>query len=500
MTRSAVLFAAGLSAALFAGCSVGGSDRVGGERDAPPRVLTLLNPFTGPDEFSEFVDEVARLSDGALKIRIIDAGYADRPAFQTLTIRDMLNGRADLAMAPSRAWAGFGVLSLRALEAPLLIDSYALQERVLGSSLAAAMLDDLRKLNFAGIGILPGGLHHPVGFGHRLAGPEDFKGLTVGSGASRVAEAVLRALGARPARLPARVQNVDGLDGVVHRLYAINNKVFDLDGSQLTTNVILWPRPLVLFARAGRSVRLKPSELEILRTAAANLVSTITTRARADELEASGNICRRGGTTFVTATAAELGALRLAVDPVLRDLERDPGTRAAIEEIQSLKVQLGQSPDGLPACTRTRERPASRETAIDGVWRMQTGPEAAGIEGAAENWGDWIYVFDRGKFAITQENSEACTWGYGTFSVAGSQMTWTFTDGGGIAPNSAQNKPGEHFVFGLSAYRDTLTVTPVEGAISPSNFREKPWRRLSSTPSRTFFSKRCPPPAEALPA
>jgi hypothetical protein len=47
-------------------------------------------------------------------------------------------------------------------------------------------------------------------------------------------------------------------------------------------------------------------------------------------------------------------------------------------------------------------------------------------------------------------------------------------------------------------YRDTLTVTPVKGAISPSNFREKPWRRLSSTPSRRFFSKRCPPPAAAL--
>ena len=72
----------------------------------------------------------------------------------------MLNGRADLAMAPSRAWDEFGVLSLRALQAPLLIDSYALQERVLRSSLAARMLDELRKLNLAGIGILPGG-HAP---------------------------------------------------------------------------------------------------------------------------------------------------------------------------------------------------------------------------------------------------------------------------------------------------------------------------------------------------
>jgi hypothetical protein len=71
--------------------------------------------------------------------------------------------------------------------------------------------------------------------------------------------------------------------------------------------------------------------------------------------------------------------------------------------------------------------------------------------------------------------------------------------GGGIAPNGAQNKPGEHFVFGLSAYRDTLTVTAVKGAISPINFRAKPRRRLSSTSSRRFFSKRCPPPAAALP-
>ena len=208
----------------------------------------------------------------------------------------------------------------------------------------------------------------------------------------------------------------------------------------------------------------------------------------------------QGWDHLVTATAAQLRKLRLAVEPVLRDLEREPETGAAIEEIQSLKAQLAQSPAALPACERTAEPPASNKTAIDGVWRMQTDREDARPEGYAENWGDWIYVFDRGRFAITQENAEACTWGYGTFRVVRHQMTWSFTDGGGIAPNTAQNKPGEHFVFGLSAYRDTLTVTPVKGEISPGNFRAKPWRRLSSTPSRRFFSKRCPPPAAALPA
>ena len=136
---------------------------------------------------------------------------------------------------------------------------------------------------------------------------------------------------------------------------------------------------------------------------------------------------------------------------------------------------------------------------IDGIWRMDTDRRAAGDEGMAENWGRWTFVFDRGRFAITQENPEACTWGYGTFAVDNDQMSWNFTDGGGIAPNDAENKPGEFFVFGFSAYRDTLTVTPVKGETSPVNFRAKPWRRLATTPSERSFSKRCPPPAAALP-
>jgi hypothetical protein len=115
---------------------------------------------------------------------------------------------------------------------------------------------------------------------------------------------------------------------------------------------------------------------------------------------------------------------------------------------------------------------------------MDTDRESARPEYFEENWGRWTYVFDRGRFAITQENDRACTWAYGTFAVDGNQMSWTVTDGGGI---------------GFSAYRDTLTVTPVKGEISPRNFRAKPWRRLSDTPSRRFLSKRCPPPAAALP-
>jgi TRAP-type C4-dicarboxylate transport system substrate-binding protein len=499
MNRVGVLLVAALAFAVpAASCGFGGSERVGGERAAKPRVLTMLNPFTSSDELTAFADEVERLSNGALRIRIIPAGHASRPDFEAATIRDVLHGRADLAMAASRAWDEFGVRSLRALHAPLLIDSYPLQERVLKSDLVDQMLAELRPLDLVGIGILPGAIRHPIGLRHRLAAPRDFSGLAIGVTQSRVAEASMRALGARPVRLPAEVLTADGLQGIEHLVGAIYSNSLDIDGSHLMTNVDLWPRPLVLVAGSRAYSRLSAEQRRILRTAAANVVPKALTLVRNTEAEASGNICRRGGATFDAATSSELRALRLAVEPVFRDLERHPATRAAIEAIERHKAELGEPPADLASCERAAEPPASDATAIDGVWRMDTDREAVDYDYYAENWGRWTYVFDRGRFAITQENGDACTWGYGTFAVDGNRMSWTFTDGGGIAPTGASNKPGEFFVFGFSAYRDTLTVTPVKGEISPLNFRAKPWRRIATIPTRRFFSKRCPPPHAAL--
>ena len=497
--RAAILLTAALALAALAGaCSLGGSDRVGGERAGEPRVLTMLTPFTSPEELTGFADEVARLSNGALRIRIVPAGHASRPDFEAATIRDLLRGRADLAMAASRAWDAFGARRMRALHAPLLIDNYSLQERVLESNVVDEMLAELRPLGLVGVGILPSAIRHPIGLRHRLAAPDDFSGLSIGVHRSRVADAVMRTLGARPVPLPPEVPSVDGLDGVEHIVGGIYSDRLDIDGSHLMTNVNLWPRPLVLVAGARSHSRLTPEQRRILRAAAANVVPKALESVRNAEAEASGNICRRGGASFDVATSSELRALRLAVEPVLRDLERDPGTRAAIEAIERDKAELAEPPADLASCERPADPPASRATAIDGVWRIDTDRKAVHYDYYLENWGRWTFVFDRDRFAITQENPKACTWGYGTFAVDGNRMSWTFTDGGGIAPTGASDTPGEHFVFGFSAYRDTLTVTPVKGEVSPLPFRAKPWRRLATTPTRQFFSSRCPPPAAAL--
>jgi TRAP-type C4-dicarboxylate transport system substrate-binding protein len=499
MTRAALLVTVALTAAAsITGCLGDESDRVGGERAAETRVLTMLDPFSSGQEVAAFSNEVARLSDGALRIRVVEGGD-EGPDFEASTIRDMRRGRADLAFAASRAWDEFGVDSLRALHAPLLIDSYTLQERVLESELVGPMLEELQPLGLVGIGILPGAIRRPLGATHALAAPRDFRGLTIGTQQSRVADMTMRALGAVGQPLPATVPSLGALDGIERQVATIESDRLDAEGSHLMTNIALWPRPLVVYANERSYGKLTGDQRRILRMAAANAVSTKLAGERGLEAETTGNICRKGRTSFDSATASELRALQRAVEPVYRELERDPGTRAAIAAIERLKEDLGQPPAELPKCepapAEARTPAASK---IDGVWRMETDRSAARPEFFPENWGSWTYVFDRGRFAITQENKLACTWGYGEFGVDGNRMSWTFTDGGGIAPSGAVNRPGEFFVFDFSAYRDTLTVTPVPGEISPPGFRAKPWRRLSDTPTRRHFSKRCPPPPAVL--
>ncbi len=96
----------------------------GSSRDA--HVLTLMNPIGDRQEATVFTDEVARLSKGSAANPPRAFAPSGQTDFEAAVIGDVRRGRTDLGLAGSRAWKG----SLRALNAPLLIDSYLLEERV----------------------------------------------------------------------------------------------------------------------------------------------------------------------------------------------------------------------------------------------------------------------------------------------------------------------------------------------------------------------------------
>ncbi|MFL5914983.1 MAG: TRAP transporter substrate-binding protein [Gaiellaceae bacterium] len=181
------------------------------------------------------------------------------------------------------------------------------------------------------------------------------------------------------------------------------------------------------------------------------------------------------------------------------------------------QLTFSRAPPGVPhgppnlmfaPWSRLKSPPATAPSAsapgdkLNGVYEMDsTAAESDPRTGPVvpENWGHWVFVFEGSRLAFSQQDSGACTWAYGRVRVRPRIFSWTIIDGGYTrSPNRSYNKPGEAFEFGWSRYRDTLTLSPVPGAVSPANFRVQPWRRLSPQPSRRYFSKECPPPKRAL--
>jgi TRAP-type C4-dicarboxylate transport system substrate-binding protein len=493
----AVIGVALIALMALVGCAGSGSDKAGGKAARKPLVLTLANPLGDSEEVHGFSAEVSRLSGGTIRIDVRSGWRFGQAAFENGLIKDVQAGKADLGVAGTRAWDSVGVHSLDAMNAPLLIDSYALQQRVLQSSLIGPMLRGLAPLGLAGLGILPGPLRRPLGVARPLLVPNDFSGLRFGVQQSRVGSATMRALGATPVWF-AVTAPIAGLGGIEQQISAIQGNRYERVGKYLTTNVVLWPRPLVVFSNRATFAKLTPAQQRILTQAVADDLTPERNVLQSSERSDTGSLCEVHRLRFVTATRSDLVALRRAVQPVYRVLERDSQTRAQIAQIETLSAAVPA--EATPRCSRTLA-PVSARTPLDGVWQMRTkyGDEPSDPNPVPENYGDWIFVFDRGHFADTQSYRNACTWGYGTSTVKGNQMAWTFTDGGGIQPTNAANKPGESFRFGWSLYRDTLVVTATPGATSPLNFRGKPWHRISASPSWSYFDKRCLPPANALP-
>ena len=462
------------------------------------RVLRLLNGtgLAGPLEL--FADEVARRSGGGLRIEILNNVHLRDPAYEERIIRDVQHGRAQLAWVGARAWDSVGVESFQALVAPFLVDSYALQERVLRSPLAPRMLAGLDRLGLVGIGLLPGPMRTMLGIDRTFRRPADFVGARIAIQRSRVADATFRALGARTVAL-ASAGKLAGVDGLEQQLGSIASNAYERGARSVTANLILWPRPLVLFTSGKFLATLSDADRQAVTAAARDLVADFTSAAVADDRYGTGLLCR-AGFPLALASPRDLDALHAAVRPVYAMLARHRQTRDFIVAIRRLRNPREETQP--PACARRPTTSAAASTPLDGVYRMSVSRAALakhdGVppsEATPENYGDFTLVVDHDRFAFTQENHDACTWQYGKLALNGDRMQWDFTDGGGIAPTNAQNKPGEHFVWKATLYHQTLRLRP----ITPTDLTSQTWHRVTRRPSPRFLSRRCPPPAKALP-
>jgi TRAP-type transport system periplasmic protein len=198
--RLATVALAVIAAVVAGGCGGGAAgDKAGGAGE--PVVLRMANAYgdlNGVPAVQDFVSLVEERSGGNLRIQVEGpwGDYANDAEEQV--VRAVAAGKADLGWAGGRVFDTMGVTSFQALQAPMLIDSYALERAVIASEIPGRMLQGLTKVGVHGLGILADGLRQPIAVKHPLLGVGDWRGITFGTVKSQGQIQALRALGAAP--------------------------------------------------------------------------------------------------------------------------------------------------------------------------------------------------------------------------------------------------------------------------------------------------------------
>jgi TRAP-type C4-dicarboxylate transport system substrate-binding protein len=339
----------GVAAIVAAGCSggLGNADKAGGSGE--PAVLRLA----GRDDPSVdlgtayFVKRVGELSGGTVRIEVVLRWGGTDPTVEQNIVRGVAEGKVDLGSVGTRVFDTLGVHSFQALSAPMLIDSYPLEQAVIASDIPARMLEGLGTLKVTGLAVLGDGLRKPIAVEGPLLGPADWKGITFSAFRSQAQAAAVRALGARSTDLWSTALYSAIAKGEVQGLES-NLLVYQFAGRQasapyVTANVNLWPRPVALVANPDRLSRLTGEQRGWLRQAAEDAAAHSTSLVE-HENQIVTDLCQAGA-RFANASEADLAALRRAFLPVYGVLEQDPQTKSFIARIEALKQS---TPAGAP--------------------------------------------------------------------------------------------------------------------------------------------------------
>jgi TRAP-type C4-dicarboxylate transport system substrate-binding protein len=322
-----------------------------------PRVLVVGNSDPTNDDELFFAREAARLSGGTLQISLRSELYGERPDKERRVARDLRAGRLPLAWDATRAWDTEGVTSFQGLQAPFLIDSVALMERVIGSPLAAQVASGLGAKGVTGLGLAAINLRRPLGARKAFTSVADFRGAKVNVVTSRISEDILRALGAAPVDVGGgdvlgnalRSGKVDAAETAIDVVF---RNGYAEAAKYISSNVVLFPKFASIDANAAMLTALPAAERDALAKAAAATGPRSTERLRAHEAADAAALCKQG-IRFASATQAELDALLAAEQPVYDALATDPVGASVIDGARALKRQGGLE-SGLPVPDRCR--------------------------------------------------------------------------------------------------------------------------------------------------
>jgi TRAP-type C4-dicarboxylate transport system substrate-binding protein len=451
--RLATVALAVIAAAVAGGCSGdgAGSDKAGGAGE--PVVLRMANTASNLEYFPAFTDFAGRVkerSGGNVRIEVVNEWGGFAADAEQQVVRAVATGRVDLGHAGTRIFDTMGVTSFQALQAPMLIDSYALERAVIEGDIPQEMLQGLDRVGVAGLGVLGGGLSKPIAVKQPLLGSADWRGITFGTYKSELQSQAIRSLGATAVEAfglsRAHALKDDKLQAFELNLLAYKLNVLTDEAPYVTANVNLWPQTDLLFANPGRLAALTGQQREWLQQAAAEAAGNSVGLADRDA-ELVAFTCK-SGTRFANASEADLGGLRKAFTPVYAKLKEDPKTKAFIERLQALKrsAPLGAAlriPAGCtgaaPAASAVAQQPAAGDLSGTYRWTITKDDVAASMteDKSPERLATlpWLFTMtlDDGKWTLFhREAGQPVTDGPGTYALDGDRLSFTWPQEGSV--------------------------------------------------------------------
>jgi TRAP-type transport system periplasmic protein len=356
---------------LAIGCSSGGPtrDKAGGPGE--PVVLRMAGATDDPrlhPSVDYFVHRVEEVSGGEVRIELVNRWGDFAPDAEQQIVRDVAAGRFDLGSVGTGVFDTMGLVSFQALTAPMLIDSYALQNAVIQTGITDEMMRSLDGVGVVGLGVLPDGLRKPIGVASPILAPADWRGIAFGTMRSNGQAEAIRALGAAPVELNGTYLDTAADEGTVQGValgFPLYNTTLHYSAPFVTWNVNLWPLMDVVIANPARLLTLTAEQRAWLEEAADDAAGH--SAALAESEPRLIEIACATGARFAHASSEDLAALRDAFAPVYDELGTDPATRSFIAQIQALKRSTPAEPAavipadctiGVPAATPLASRDA----------------------------------------------------------------------------------------------------------------------------------------------
>jgi TRAP-type transport system periplasmic protein len=419
-----------------AGCGAeAASDKAGGSGD--PVVLRLANTNGGLDytpAVEYFAQRVSELSGGELQITAVDHWGEFASDAEQQVVRAVSSGEVDLGWAGTRVFDTLGVTSFQALTAPMLIDSYPLENAVIEAGVTDEMMKGLDGLGVTGLGVVPDGLRKPIGVDAPIVGPADWQGLAFGTLLSDGQAQAIRALGATPAQVNGTERVAALEDGTIQGfetsiwVHQHNPSLAKL-APYVTSNVTLWPQMDVLLGNPARLDDLTADQQDWIEQAADDAATRSAVLAEKDA-KAVGDSCEDGA-RFAEASAEDLVALEAAFAPVYAELQREPETKAFIERIQALKKANSPGPQlSIPAdCTGATPQQSAGDSDsapayLNGTYRYTLTEQDARKAGEPD-----LSLYPHTNTYVLKDGHFDATGGFtGSYSVDGNRITFRPTD------------------------------------------------------------------------